>query len=179
MTAAGTGQKAPWDLSFLRVGTAVTAALTAVAAPVAGLLAGWDAAVAVLLGAAVVTFFFALSGLVIAWAGRHGDAFTLPAALGSFFVKILVLAAVLQSLPADGWVDRRTLAWTVVVGALVWSVVQQRWVWTRRLYYVTPPDPPRATPPDPPRATPPAAPRATPPPTGGTPLPPGSPPKRG
>src|SRR3712207_9555055 len=67
----------------------------------------------------------------------HGDAFTLPAALGSFFVKILVLAAVLQSLPADGWVDRRTLAWTVIVGALVWSVVQQRWVWTRRLYYVT------------------------------------------
>jgi hypothetical protein len=137
-----------------------------VAAPVTGLLAGWDAAVAVLLGAAVVTFFFALSGLVIAWAGRHGDAFTLPAALGSFFVKILVLAAVLQSLPADGWVDRRTLAWTVVVGALVWSVVQQRWVWTRRLYYVTPPAPPRAQPPLPPS-------------TGGSPLPPGGPATRG
>ncbi|SDL55286.1 hypothetical protein SAMN05660642_00207 [Geodermatophilus siccatus] len=162
MTATGTGQQVPWDLSFLRVGTAVTAALTAVAAPVAGLLAGWDVAVAVLLGAAVVTLFFALSGLVIAWAGRHGDAFTLPAALGSFLVKIVVLAAVLQSLPADGWVDRRALAWTVVVGALVWSAVQQRWVWTRRLYYVTPPDPPRAQPPAPPS-------------TGGTPLPPESP----
>ena len=151
MTAAGTGQQAPWDLSFLRVGTAVTAVLTAVAAPVAGLLGGWDAAVGVLLGAAVVTFFFTLSGLVIAWAGRHGDAFTLPAALGSFFVKILVLAAVLQSLPADGWVHRRTLAWTVVVGALVCSVVQQRWVWTRRLYYVPPPAPPstEGTPPPP------------------------------
>jgi hypothetical protein len=167
MTVTGTEQQqVPWDLSFLRVGTAVTVALTAVAAPVAGLLAGWDAAVAVVLGAAVVTFFFALSGLVIAWAGRHGDAFTLPAALGSFFVKILVLAAVLQSLPADGWVHRRTLAWTVVVGALVWSVVQQRWVWTRRLYYVTPPTPPRAQPPAPPS-------------TGGTPLPPGGPPTRG
>jgi hypothetical protein len=166
MTAAGTEQQVPWDLSFLRVGTAVTAALTAVAAPAAGLLAGRDAAVAVLLGAVVVTLFFALSGLIIAWAGRHGDAFTLPAALGSFFVKILVLAAVLQSLPADGWVDRRTLAWTVVVGALVWSVVQQRWVWTRQLYYVPPPDPPRATPPDPPS-------------TGGTPPPPGGPATRG
>jgi hypothetical protein len=167
MTTTGTEQQqVPWDLSFLRVGTAVTVALTAVAAPVTGLLAGWDAAVAVVLGAAVVTFFFALSGLVIAWAGRHGDAFTLPAALGSFFVKILVLAAVLQSLPADGWVHRRTLAWTVVVGALVWSVVQQRWVWTRRLYYVAPPTPPRAQPPAPPS-------------TGGTPLPPGGPPTRG
>jgi hypothetical protein len=81
-------------------------------------------------------------------------------------VKILVLAAVLQSLPADGWVDRRTLAWTVVAGALVWSVVQQRWVWTRQLYYVTPPAPPRAQPP-------------APPPTGGTPPPPETPATRG
>ena len=113
---------------------------------------------AVFLGAAVVTFFFALSGLVIAWAGKHGDAFTLPAALGSFFVKILVLAAVLQSLPAEGWVDRRALAWTVVAGALIWSVVQQRWVWTRRLYYVPPPAPPS---------------------TGGTPPPPETPATRG
>ncbi|ADB76707.1 hypothetical protein [Geodermatophilus obscurus] len=166
MTVTGSEQQVPWDLSFLRVGTAVTAACTAVAAPVAGLLVGWDAAVAVLLGAAVVTSFFALSGLLIAWAGRHGDAFTLPAALGSFFVKILVLVAVLQSLPADGWVDRRTLAWTVIAGALLWSVVQQRWVWTRRLYYVTPPAPPRARPPAPPS-------------TGGTPPPPENPATRG
>jgi hypothetical protein len=158
MTVTGTDQQVPWDLSFLRVGTAVTAGLTAVAAPVAGLLAGRDAAVAVLLGAAVVTFFFVLSGLVIAWAGRHGDAFTLPAALGSFFVKILVLAAVLQSLPEEGWVDRRAVAWTVIAGALVWSVVQQRWVWTRRLYYVPPPAPPS---------------------TGGTPPPPETPATRG
>ncbi|MFW3172893.1 hypothetical protein [Geodermatophilus sp. CPCC 206100] len=132
----------PWDLSFLRVGALVTAGLTAVAAPVAGLVGGSDDALAVLVGAAVVTFFFAVSGLVIAWAGRHGEAFTLPAALGSFLVKILVLAAVLQALPADGWLDRRTLAWTVIAGALLWSVVQQRWVWTRRLYYVQPPAPP-------------------------------------
>ncbi|SNS04213.1 ATP synthase protein I [Geodermatophilus pulveris] len=158
MTAAGTDRQAPWDLSFLRVGTAVTAGLTAVAAPVAGLLAGSGAAVGVLLGAAVVASFFVLSGLVIAWAGRHGDAYTLPAALGSFVVKILLLAAVLQALPADGWVDRRALAWTVVAGALVWSVVQQRWVWTRRLYYVPPPDPP---------------------PPAGPPLPPGGGPTRG
>jgi hypothetical protein len=142
MTVPGTQQEVPWDLSFLRVGALVTGAVTAVAAPVAGLLGGWDDALAVLVGAVVVTAFFAVSGLVIAWAGRHGEAFTLPAALGSFLVKILVIAAVLQSLPPDGWVDRRTLAWTVIAGALLWSVVQQRWVWTRRLYYVTPPAPP-------------------------------------
>jgi hypothetical protein len=135
---------APWDLSFLRVGVLVTLALTVVAAPVVGVLAGWGDALGVALGAAVVAFFFCLSGLVIAWAGRIDDSFTLPAALGSFAIKLLVLFPVLNALPADGWLDRRTLALTVVAGALLWSGVQARWVWTRQLYYVTPPSPPPA-----------------------------------
>jgi len=53
-----------------------------------------------------------------------------------------VLFGVLNALPEDGWLDRLTLAWSVVVGALLWSVVQLRWVWTRPLYYVPPPRPP-------------------------------------
>jgi len=39
-----------------------------------------------------------------------------------------------------GGVDYR--AWAVIVGALLWSAVQLRWVWTRKLYYVPPPAPP-------------------------------------
>ncbi|UOY01395.1 hypothetical protein [Blastococcus sp. PRF04-17] len=131
-----------WDVSFLRVGALVTAFVTAVAAPLAGLLGGWDSALGVLAGAVVVTLFFSLSGLVIAWAGGHGDAFTLPAALGTFFVKMLVFVAVLRALPPDGPLDRLALAWAVIVGALLWGGVQARWVWTRQLYYVAPPAPP-------------------------------------
>jgi ATP synthase protein I len=131
-----------WDLSFLRVGALATAAAAAVAAPVAGLVAGSSAALGVVVGAVVVTAFFCVSGVVIAWAGRIDDALTLPAALGTFLVKALVFFAVLNSLPADGWVDRLALAWTVVAGALLWSGVQARWVWTRQLFYVTPPAPP-------------------------------------
>ena len=132
----------PWDLSFLRVGALAAAAVTAVAAPVAGLIAGWDSAMGVLIGAVVVTAFFCLSGLVVAWAGRINDSFTLPAALGTFFVKAVVLFAILTALPEHGWLDRLTLAWSVVVGALLWSGVQLRWVWTRKLYYIPPPAPP-------------------------------------
>jgi hypothetical protein len=135
---------APWDVSFLKVGTLVTGGLAAVAAVVVGLLAGWDDAVGVLVGAVVVTAFFCVSGLVVAWAGRIADSFTLPAALGMFFVKAVVLFAVLDALPEDGWLDRLTLAWTVIAGALLWSGVQLRWVWTRQLYYVPPPSPPPA-----------------------------------
>ena len=132
----------PWDLSFLRVGAWATAAVAVVAAPVVGLTSGWPSALGVVVGAVVVTAFFCLSGFVIAWAGRIDDALTLPAALGTFLVKALVFFAVLSALPPDGWVDRLALAWSVVVGALLWSGVQARWVWTRQLYYVTPPSPP-------------------------------------
>jgi hypothetical protein len=132
----------PWDLSFLSVGALATAAVTVVAAPVAWLVAGRPAALGVLIGAVVVTAFFSLSGLVIAWAGRIDDAFTLPAALGTFLVKVLIFFAVLRALPEDGWIDRRAMAWAVVAGALLWSAVQVRWVLTRQLYYVPPPAPP-------------------------------------
>ncbi|TQN41713.1 hypothetical protein FHU33_1091 [Blastococcus colisei] len=148
MTVAGprpTRGDAPWDISFLRVGASVTAVAALVGALVTGVVGGWPDAVGVLIGAAIVTAFFAVSGVVIAWAGRIDDTFTLPAALGMFFVKAVVLFGVLNALPEDGWLDRRTLAWTVVVGALLWSLVQLRWVWTRQLYYVPPPAPPTAS----------------------------------
>jgi hypothetical protein len=142
VTATPARSAVPWDVSFLRVGLLATAVATAVAAPVVGLLVSWADALGVVVGAAVVACFFCVSGLVIAWAGRVHDSFTLPAALGTFVVKVVLLFPVLSALPADGWLDRRTLAWTVVAGALLWSVVQARWVWTRQLYYVTPPAPP-------------------------------------
>ena len=97
-----------------------------------------------------MTTFFTLSGVVIAWAGRIDDTFALPAALGTFLVKALVLFAVLGAIPEDGWLDRLTLAWTVIAAALLWSAVQARWVWTRQLYYVPPPQPPSAAPAEPP-----------------------------
>jgi hypothetical protein len=136
---------APWDLAFLRVGALVSAGATAVAAPVAGVLGGWGSAVAVLVGAATVVGFFVVSGLVIAWAGGIEDSLALPAALGTFLVKLLVLFALLGNLPEDGWLDRLVLAWTVIAGALLWGAVQMRWVWTRQVFYVAPPAAPADT----------------------------------
>ena len=145
-----TRSDAPWDLSFLRVGALVTGGVAVGGALVTGLLAGWNDAIGVLVGAMIVTVFFTGSGLVVAWAGRIDDTFTLPAALGMFFVKGLVLFAVLNRMPEDGLLDRRTLAFAVVAGALLWSGIQLRWVWTRQLYYIPPPAPPAVPPPVPP-----------------------------
>jgi hypothetical protein len=69
-------------------------------------------------------------------------------------VKALAFFAVLSAIPPDGVIDRLALAWAVVGGALLWSAVQVRWVWTRQLYYVTPPAPPAARAPDPEKPTP-------------------------
>jgi hypothetical protein len=140
---SGPRSDAPWDLSFLRVGALAALAVTLVAVPVVGLAAGWSEALGVLVGAMIVTAFFCVSGVVIAWAGKIDDTYTLPAALGTFFLKAVGLYALLSALPAEGWLDRRALAWAVIVGALLWSGVQLRWVWTRQLYYVPPPAPPR------------------------------------
>jgi hypothetical protein len=146
MTGAPAGRRpeeAPgWDLAFLRAGLLVTLPLTAVAVVLVGLLRSWADGLSVLVGAAVVTAFFSASGLVVTWAGRVHDSYTLPAALGTFLVKMLLLAGLLQALPEDGWVDRRVLGWAVVAGALLWSVVQARWVWAKPLYYVPPPPAP-------------------------------------
>lgn len=149
MTGPRATSDAPWDLSFLRVGLLATAAVTAVAALVVGLALSWADALTVVIGAAVVTGFFGVSGLVVAWAGKVDDTWTMPAALGTFGLKALVLFPLLTGLPADGWPDRRVLAWTVVAGALLWSVVQLRWVWTRQLFYVPPPAPPGGRQPSP------------------------------
>ena len=146
MTGRREPTDAPWDLAFLRIGLLVSLVAAALGTLAVGVLRNWPDSVSVLLGAAVVTGFFSVSGLVVTWAGRIDDSYTLPAALGTFLVKMLVLVAVIQAIPVDGWVDRRVLGWTVVVGALLWSVVQMRWVWTRQLYYVTPPASPSPTP---------------------------------
>jgi len=145
---------APWDISFLRPGLLVTAAAAAVAAPIAGVVGGWGSAAGVLAGAVTVAAFFCVSAVVIARAGRIDDALALPAALGTFLVKALILFAVLGAVPEDGWLDRLTLAWTVIAAALLWSAVQVRWVWTRQLYYVPPPAPPAAAQAEPPARSP-------------------------
>jgi hypothetical protein len=149
-----TAPKPAWDVSFLRAATLVTAGVAVAAAAVTWLLAGLAAAAGILTGAAVVTAFFCLSALVIAWAGRIDDALTLPAALGTFLVKALVFFAVLQAMPVDGVPDRLATAWAVIAGTAVWTAVHIRWVLTRKLFYVTPPEPPAARTPAPESRTP-------------------------
>lgn len=136
-----------WDLGYLRIGSLITAGAALVAGPTVGLLAGARQAWGVVLGMAVVVAFFALSGVVVAWAGRIHYSWTLPAALITFGVKALVLFALVTTLPSDGPIAPRAFGWAVVAGVLGWQVIHARWVLTRKLLYVNPTvDPARAEP---------------------------------
>lgn len=129
-------ERPAWDLSHLRAGLAVTAALVVIGVPLVWALRDQRSGLAVLVGLAIVAASFCLSAYAVAWAGRVADALTLPAALGSYLIKVLLLGAVLVSVPADGPIDVKVLAWTVLVGTLTWVGAHIRRVWKQQVLYV-------------------------------------------
>ena len=74
--------------------------------PCTGLLLGWAERVGVLRRRGRRAAFFCVSGVVVAWAGRIRRHVHLPAALGMFFVKALVLFGAAQR------AARSTAGWT-------------------------------------------------------------------
>ena len=134
----GSAATVPWDLSHLRAGLITTAALAAVGVPGAWLLRDARAAAWVAIGLAIVAAFFCLGALAVAAAGRIGDELTLPAALGTYLIKVLLLGILLVSVRGQPWLDPAALGWSVIVGTLAWTTVHARRVWTAQTYYVDP-----------------------------------------
>jgi hypothetical protein len=129
----------PWDLSHVRAGLLTTAVLGGLGIPLAWLVrdaraAGWVAA-----GLAVVALFFSVSAYAVAVAGRIADSLTLPVALGTYLIKVVLLAVLLVAVRDRPWLDPRAFGLSVVVGTFAWTGVHARRVWTAKLYYVDPP----------------------------------------
>ena len=120
-------------------GLKVTAVLAVVGAPLAWLLRDGRAAAWVLAGLAVVVVFFAVSAYAVAWAGRISDQLTLPVALGTYLIKVTVLAIVLLAVKDQPWLDPQAFGLSVVAGTFAWTGVHARRVWTSQIYYVDPP----------------------------------------
>jgi hypothetical protein len=128
-----------WDLSHVRAGLVTTAVLAAVGAPVAWLVRDGRAAAWVLAGLAIVAAFFSVGAYAVAAAGRVADSLTLPVALGTYLIKVLLLGVLLVSLRDRPWLDPRPFGLAIAAGTLAWTVVHARRVWTAKLYYVDPP----------------------------------------
>jgi ATP synthase protein I len=139
VTAPAAGPVAPWDLSHVRVGLLTTAALAAVGIPATWLLRGGRGAFWVAVGLAVVAVFFSAGAYAVAAAGRVDDRLTLPAALGSYLVKVVLLGVLLVAVRGRPDTDGPALGLAVLAGTVAWTGMHVRRVWTAKLYYVDPP----------------------------------------
>jgi hypothetical protein len=126
----------PWTLEHLRTGFIVTLGLAVIGIPLAWWLRGGGGALGVLIGLAIVAAFFAVSAWAVARAGRIDDRLTLPAALGTYVIKIGLLGLVVISMPTDGYVNVKAMAIAVVAGTICWSIAQVWYVWHKQIYYV-------------------------------------------
>lgn len=129
----------PWDLSHLKAGLATTGLLAVVGVPLAWLVRDAKAAAWVAIGLAIVAVFFCVGALAVAAAGRIGEELTLPAALGTYLIKVVLLGVLMVSVRDQPWLDPQALGLSVLVGTLAWTGVHIRRVWTAKTYYVDPP----------------------------------------
>ena len=127
-----------WSLEHLRV-CWIALGIGTVLVTVAGFLVdGAGGGVAALVGGLIVGAFFTVSAVVIAKAGQVNPRLTLPAALGTYFVKIVALGVVVSVVPSDGFLVVRWLAGGVLVGLICWLGAHLRYVWTLKIFYVDP-----------------------------------------
>jgi hypothetical protein len=129
---------AGWGIGHLRGALVTLGVLAVIGVPLAWWLRDGRAGLWVLVGLAIVAAFFSVSTLAVAWAGRIDDQLTLPVALGTYLIKVVLLGVLLVTARDASWVDGVALAWSVLVGTVAWVGVQVRRVWTSRLYYVDP-----------------------------------------
>ena len=120
----------------LRYGVAGTAALAPVVLPLAAAAGGLPAALSALTGLLIVAAFFSLSVVVAGWAERRDPALMLPAALGTYLAKVVLLAVIFYSIPPESSFHRRAFAFTVLAGTLTWVGAQSVGVWRAKIPYV-------------------------------------------
>lgn len=127
-----------WSLGHLKVCWAALVAGAAILTVIAALVSGSRAVWGVLLGTAIVGVFFSISALIIARAGQRNPKLVMPAALGTYVIKIVALGVVLVTIPRDGAIDTRWMAGAVGIGLFCWLGAHMRYVWTTKLFYVDP-----------------------------------------
>ncbi len=118
----------PW--LAIRAGLVVTAILAVPSAGIAAAARGGSGVAGAALGLAVVAVFFTASKVVVALAARYAREFLLPAALGTYVVKIFLLGVLLVTVADVDEIDVLALAWAVFVGVFGW-VGAELWVATQ------------------------------------------------
>jgi ATP synthase protein I len=127
----------PGDVRIVRAGVSTTAAVGVVVVVAAGLLAGWTGVYGALLGTAVAMVFFAITIVAVSAAGRVANELMLPAALGTYLIKVIGIGLALFFLRGTTAFNRTAFALATVIGACVFLVAEVRFALRARTPYVT------------------------------------------
>jgi ATP synthase protein I len=111
------------------MGLVVTVILAVPSAGLATAVRGGSGAAGAVLGTAVVALFFTMSKVVVALVARRARELLLPAVLGTYAVKIVLLGVLAATITDVDAVDAFSLAGAVSVGVFGW-VGAELWVAT-------------------------------------------------
>jgi ATP synthase protein I len=114
----------------------VAGAAAVIMIALAAALSGSKGLTGAVIGAVVVAFFFGISLFTVSRAARVSPAAMMSAALGTFVVKILVLAIIFGQLQNTTAFNPRAFAVTVLVCVVVYSAAQVIWSIRLKMLYV-------------------------------------------
>ncbi len=86
---------------------------------------GWDGALSVAFGIAIVVVNFLLSAYMLSWAVQNSYGLVTSVALGGFFMRMLVIGAAVLLVKDAGWVNLVLLVITIAIthlGLLMWEM---------------------------------------------------------
>jgi ATP synthase protein I len=132
------------DARILR-GAAIPTCLAGLAAAiVCGTVVGSKGVIAAAMGTVLVMVFFTISLVAVTYAARISPQAMLPAALGSYILKLLVIGIVLTALKNVTIWHPRSFAWTVLALTLVWVFAEARGLIKSKMLYIDDPLDPAA-----------------------------------
>jgi hypothetical protein len=120
----------------LRFGPRALLIITAPLLAICLVLGGFRAVIGGAIGLLVVAGFFTVSVLAVEAANRVDPALTLPVALTTYVIKIVLLGAAAFAVPRSLGSARAAFAAALVVGTLAWLIAQAVGVWRARITYI-------------------------------------------
>jgi ATP synthase protein I len=126
------------DVRALRQSAVPTAMAGAVCTIVGAIVAGGKGALGAALALLVVGLFFSISFYAVNRAAKVNPSLMMGVALGTYMVKIVVLAVLVATFSDTTLFDGRVFGFSAIALVLVWTGMQVRTMMTSKMLYVEP-----------------------------------------
>lgn len=123
---------------ILKRSAVFTAAAAAVMVVLSTVLGGTKGLIGALLGVALVTIFFGISVVAVSRAARVSPQAMMITAIGTFILKIVVLAFLVANFAGTTAFNSKLFGFTAIVCILAWSIGQAVTTARMKVLYVEP-----------------------------------------